>query len=335
MQNPSKIKHFKTKMGQFFTKKHSWLHKHIVDFIINSDKPILYDPFAGNGDLFDALSFLNKEIVGLDIDPTLGWQINDSLKEIPKIKDAIIITNPPYVAKNSATRKQLGLDKYFENSIYEDTYLIALEKMLEASDYVVAIVPESFIHSNFKQFNKLVSITIIEDNPFLDTENPVCVVCFDNKEKEYSQIKIYKNNKYINNLKKIFSFNLEFKKTQIIKFNSLNTWLALKCIDGTIPGSEIRFDLKENFDYDWQKNLKYSSRHFTLIELKNIDFTIEMKHKFIQECNNLVNLIRKQSDDILLSPFKGNNKEGKRRRRITFALARAIIERVYEEQFKK
>ena len=104
--------------------------------------------------------------MGLDIDPNLNWDLNDSLVSIPQELDSIIVTNPPYVAKQSATRKKLGLEKYFKDSTYDDIYLIALDRMLESSDFVVAIVPESFINSSYKKKDRLSSITILEQNPF-------------------------------------------------------------------------------------------------------------------------------------------------------------------------
>lgn len=48
---------------------------------------------------------INK-IKELDIDNTLNWEINDSLKEIPYVDNAIIITNPPYLTKYSVSRKK-------------------------------------------------------------------------------------------------------------------------------------------------------------------------------------------------------------------------------------
>lgn len=184
----------KIKLGQFFTKESVWLKPQIKKFINDAKCDIAYDPFAGSGDLLNAsqniLGF--KNIVGLDIDNTLNWKINDSLLKIPHIDNAIIITNPPYIAKQSASRKKLDLSKYFNTSSYDDVYLIALDKMIEAQQYVVAIIPESFINSSYKQKSKIKSITILEENPFEDTENPVCVVCFDGKDKLFSKINVYK-----------------------------------------------------------------------------------------------------------------------------------------------
>ena len=65
--------------------------------------------------------------------------------------------------------------------------MIALDNMLKAQKHVVAIIPESFINSSYMQKNKIYSITVLEDNPFEDTENPVCVVCFDGIEKSFSK----------------------------------------------------------------------------------------------------------------------------------------------------
>ena len=76
------------------------------------------DPFAGNGDLLSASEKIRsiRERVGLDIDDSLNWKANDSLVSIPHLDNAVIITNPPYIAKNSASRKKIDLSRYFSNS---------------------------------------------------------------------------------------------------------------------------------------------------------------------------------------------------------------------------
>ncbi|MCQ2776587.1 MAG: hypothetical protein MJ217_02565 [Bacilli bacterium] len=162
----------------------------------------------------------------------------------------MIITNPPYIAKQSASRKKLNLSKYFEKSRYDDVYLIALDKMLLAQEFVVAIIPESFINSNYLQKGRLNSITVLEENPFLDTENPVCVVCFDGKVKPFSKIKIYKNDTFVNTLEEIEKLRPRPCKTNKIIFNDKSGWLGLRAIDGTDGIKRISFDLKENIPYD-------------------------------------------------------------------------------------
>lgn len=127
----------KIKLGQFFTCKDYWLISQVKAFIKDSNCPVAYDPFAGAANLLSISDQygINK-IYGLDIDKKLKWTINDSLLNIPTIDNAIIITNPSYIAKNSATRKNLDLIKYFQNSEYDDIYFIALDQMLKAQKYV-------------------------------------------------------------------------------------------------------------------------------------------------------------------------------------------------------
>lgn len=318
----------KIKLGQFFTKASSWAKPQVISFIKESKCKIAYDPFAGCGDLLNvAKEILNfKEVIGLDIDSSLNWKVNDSLLKIPHIDNAIIITNPPYIAKQSASRKKIDLSQYFSTSIYDDVYLIALDKMIEAQKYIVAIIPESFINSSYNQKQKIHSITILEENPFKDTENPVCVVCFDGIDKSYEKINVYKNEKLINTLEKIQSIRIEPTNSVKITFNDLKGWLGLRAIDSTDDKTFINFNFKENFDYDWEKNIKISSRHFTLID---INVPENLRIDFINKCNEIIREIRLNSSDILLTPFKGNTKKGIRRRRLDFRLARAIMELAY------
>lgn len=200
--------------------------------------------------------------------------------------------------------------------------------MIEAQQYVVAIIPESFINSSYKQKSKIKSITILEENPFEDTENPVCVVCFDGKDKLFSKINVYKNDKLINTLGKIQAIRVEPNNSIKITFNTLKGWLGLRAVDSTDDKTFIHFDFKENFNYDWENNIKVSSRHFSLID---IDVPKDKRKKFIKKCNEVINKLRVDSSDILLTPFKGNTKKGIRRRRLDFRLARAIMEIAFDE----
>ena len=144
----------KTLLGQFFTKDELWLKPQIVDFIKSTNCRVAFDPFAGAGHLLKVAKNLGFDnIVGLDIDKKLGWCLNDSLISIPKISnDTIIITNPPYLSNYSAARKGIlsSVKKYFDRTIYDDLYLLALDNMLQSQKYVVAIIPETFINSPFK-----------------------------------------------------------------------------------------------------------------------------------------------------------------------------------------
>lgn len=323
-------------LGQFFTQENTWLKKQVADFIKNSGNSIAYDPFAGSGCLLDEVSKFPtiKKTKGLDIDKALGWPHNDSLVKIPPEKNAIIVTNPPYISNYSAARKKIDedLQKYFEMTPYDDIYLLALDRMLQAQKNVVAIVPETFINSGYTQKNKLKSITILEDNPFLDTDTPVVVLCFDSIFKPLTDVDVYKNDKYINKLGVIESFRMEPRNDVQMKFNVLSGWLAVRCVDTTNPGNMLKFDCKENMDYDWDKGIKVSSRLMTLID---IDIPKSKRRAFLNCCNSILEDIRDKTADVILSPFKGNMKNGRRRRRLDFKTCRAIIEKAYRQTVSK
>lgn len=325
----------KRALGQFFTKGELWLRPQVFDFIKLAGCDVAYDPFAGEGDLLTTMvercGF--REVVGLDIDKKLKWRQNDSLLEIPHVSDAIIITNPPYLTNYSAARKGLGGDlrKYFDTTDYTDLYMLALDKMLEAQRYVVAIVPETFINSRYRQKKLLHNITILEDNPFDDTENPVVVACFDGREKSLSEVKVYKNDEFVNSLGTIERLRIRPKGSVEMTFNDPAGWLAVRCVDTTNPNNMIRFDMKENIDYDWEHRIKVSSRLLTLVDL---DVPESDRVRFVGRCNSLLLELRRETSDIILSPFKGNMKNGRRRRRLDFMTCRAIIERAYTAMYE-
>lgn len=323
----------KVALGQFFTKHTSWAKPQIVSFIqslINEGFETIVDPFAGGGDLlnFAVKNLKNiKEVKGYDIDESLEWEINDSLCNIPVHENAIILTNPPYLASYSAKRKGMSVyskvEKYFLNNSFEDLYQVALNEMLEKYGYVVAIIPETFINSSFPK-DRLKMVTILESEPFEDTECPVCVACFVKEKTKPEEVLFYKNNTYscsyehLLNVKKTPSGKVE------MKFNSPIGKIALKAVDNTKNGDVIKFMPIENLEYDVNK-IKVSSRLITVIEVPGVKDNVE----FSKTCNEILEKYRKDTFDILLSPFKGNRNDGIRRRRLDYKTARAIIEEAF------
>ena len=323
----------KKKLGQYFTKKNLWLKPQIKHFIEDSNCSIAYDPYAGKGDLINISNEYGiNETKGLDIDKDLNWEINDSLKNIPHIENAIIITNPPYLTIYSASRKHIsiGMEDYFKN--HTDLYQLAIDKMLEAQDYVVAIVPETYINSNYIGDHKerLYSITILLKNPFDDTENPVCVVCFDNNTSKDRETLVYIEDEYINTLEYLNSKRLNPKNNIKIDFNVPTGNLAIRAVDMPTTHKRIEFMNVNRLEYNL-KNIKNSSRLITVVDVKsnvNID-------TLVHKCNIILSNFREDTNSIMLSPFKGNAKDGTRRRRLDYKTARAIIENAYQEMMEE
>lgn len=313
----------KRSLGQFFTINNIWLKKHIIDFIKGTGATIAFDPFAGGGDLLRAMEPLGfSESVGLDVDPHLEWEWNDSLVNIPRIEGSVIVTNPPYLTNYSAKRKGIyrHVRKYFESCSYGDLYQLAIEKCL-INDYGIMIIPETFMNSRFPK-NRLVSITIIEDRLFFDTESPVCVICFDDKEKDYENIAVYKNDTHIGTLAYLEGLRKLPSKKIPMTFNDPSGAIFLRAVDTTDPQRPIQFMKPSDAQYDLS-TIKHSSRLITAISLS---LDTRVIGKVIKASNVMLREFRNQSHDLLLSPFKGNKKNGERRRRLDYSTARALLE---------
>lgn len=320
-----KTKH-EVSLGQFFTKKDVWLKPQIKAFIHHFQPEWIYDPFAGKGDILKAMDTIGYlKHIGCDIDESHQWVKQDSLEYIKPIPKAMIVTNPPYLSNYSAARKKVlhQMAPYFEKSNHSDLYLIALDRMLETHLPIVAIIPETFLLSDYPQKNRLHSLTILEENPFEDTAVPVCVACFYPEEKPQSTIRIYKNETYLFDYTTLIRMQLTPNNAIPIRFNDPKGWLALRAVDSTNPLKSIAFALKEEMDYDWERGIKVSSRLYTLIHL---DVPYELRASLITQANQLLHQLRSNSFDVILSPFKGNMKTGKRRRRLDYRTARAILE---------
>jgi hypothetical protein len=332
-QTFSKVNAPKVIMGQFYTRLDTWLTHPIKEFIQNNihlcDSGIL-DPFAGDGHLLDVCKKVFQcSTHGLDINSQTAWPYNDSLLHIPPSYTSLICTNPPYLARHSASRKgvleHLPIP-YFETTHHSDIYQIALEKCLESARFVVAVLPETFILSPFSK-RHLVCLSVLEKNPFTDTTVPTCVACFDrNFDEGEKQAKLYIDDIFILTLEELK--NLQRKATGALKiaFNDPEGEIALRAVDGTNPEESARFMAAESMKYS-RNNIKESSRLMTYLSLKDVNSNL--LPEILANANQILDTARHQSGGLIFSPFKGNNKIGKRRRRIDYATARWALESAY------
>jgi hypothetical protein len=284
------------------------------------------DPFAGDGHLLEAiksdpvLGAKVKEVTGFDIQGD-AFPFNDSLVLIPNPQRAVIVTNPPYLANHSAKRK--GVDqlvaKYFDGSSQKNLYRIALEKALESADYVVAIIPETFLLSTFPK-HRLELAVVIQDSLFGDTDAPALVACF--TKQACADAHIFTGNQSIGNLSEILALRESTAPKHKIVFNDRNGRIGLRAVDGSDGKTPIAFVAAIDFEYP-SDSVAVSSRLMTYLEVPGVaDKDIP---DLISKANALLALIRQRSGDLVLAPFKGNNRAGKRRRRLDYALARRIL----------
>ena len=319
----------KVSLGSFYTTKSAWLTSEVRAFLekaLANSKGLLLDPFAGDGHLLEAIksdSVLGpqvKQATGFDIQGDL-FPVNDSLLEIPNPKRAVIVTNPPYLANHSAKRK--GVDqlvaRYFATSTQKNLYRIAIEKALESANYVVAIIPETFLLSTFPK-HRLELAVVIQDSLFGDTDAPALVACF--TKQPCADARIFTGNQSVGNLSEILALRESTAPKHTIVFNDRNGRIGLRAVDGSDGKTPIAFVAAKDFEYP-SDSVATSSRLMTYLEVPGVaDKDIP---ELISKANALLSSIRKRSGDLVLAPFKGNNKAGKRRRRLDYALARRIL----------
>ena len=248
----------KRELGQYFTTYNPFQNSGFLNWSKECDlsKTTILEPFAGSNNLINMLQDMGlcSDFKSFDIEPKNKFvKRRDTLKNFPK-GFKVCITNPPYLAQNSAKRRNLE----FPNIIYDDLYKYSLEKCLENCDYVGAIIPASFFNANIFR-ERLSHYILLNSKMFNDTEHPNTI-------------------------------------EPSIKF---------------VNGEEIS-----------PERIRVSSRSITRI-------MIPTKYKInniIEKLNYNLNIFRKETYDLFLTPFKGLRKDNYYRRRLDYKLAKKLIE---------
>lgn len=276
------------------------------------------EPFAGRNDLITMLQSAGqcRRFASFDIAPAAAKvKRRNTLANFPKGFDACV-TNPPWLARNSATRRGLP----YPQTRYDDLYKHCLEKCLDNCPYVAAIIPATFLQSNLFR-SRLSDYILLHDKMFTDTDNPVCLALF--KESESDDVRIWYDNDFKDNLSKLESaMEKHVSSSEILKmekrvvFNDENGKLGLVAFDNTRERS-IRFCTAEEIAH---YPVKTSSRFFARI---SGDFG-DVRH-LVSKLNKILEKIRDDTYDVFLTPFKGVRSDGEYRRRISFADVRSLI----------
>lgn len=332
----------KRQNGQYFTTSNPFALEPFEEWIelaINSSKnKTILEPFAGENHIVKAfqdiygyeIKWKSYDIqLGRNMVPSVKIEKRDTLKNFPK-RYSIIITNPPYLAKNSATRRKLK----YPRCEYVDLYRYALCMMLENSKFVAAIIPESYI-TNVLFENRLLKVISLTTKMFNDTDCPSCLALFVPEETKASLIEdvndfeIYRLDKKLGNFLDFKAYHNSLKPSKIkFRVNDKSGKIGGHFIDGTVKDS-IRFMRGECIDPD---RIKVSSRSITRIS--GIELDDENLDILLENANRILNEYRKNTEDIFLTSFKGLREDGKYRRRLDFATAKNILYKAYIETFK-
>ena len=300
--------------GQFYTRGNPFRHPAFHRWAQRADlsNVKVLEPFAGANSLIRHLESLTpppcENYISFDIEPgAADVKRRDTLASFPRGYEACV-TNPPWLARNSATRRGLN----FPDCDYDDLYKFALGKCLDGCKHVAALVPESFIRANVFQ-DRLTDFISLTSRMFEDTGHPTGLALFSPDQSK--DVCVWSGPKRIGLLS-----NLERHRPIAISdgprvvFNEPDGNLGLIAIDDT-RGDSIRFckasELRGSYD------VKQSSRAITIMH-------VDAKFS-IRRLNSRLHDFRKRTQDVLLTCFKGVRKDGKYRRRLDWDVARGLV----------
>jgi hypothetical protein len=148
----------------------------------------IVEPFAGKGDLIEWVrtKAIQLPIDAYDIDPKRSdIQKRDTLREPPSYKDAWVITNPPYLARNKSNEKSI-YDMYSTNDLYK-CFMLSLTQ----SECVggIVLIPAGFFfsprsidthcRSSFMSMFRIRAVKYFEETVFADTSTTIVAVSFE------------------------------------------------------------------------------------------------------------------------------------------------------------
>lgn len=313
----------KKSLGQYYTLANPFGHPLFNEWMslvcLGNTTPRVVEPFAGANNIVRLMREAGHtcEWGCFDIEPSkdnavpeFPITVRDTLKDFP-VGYGVCVTNPPYLAKNSARR--MGVPYEWQD---DDLYLACLRKMLANCGYVACIIPESFITTG-AHMDRLYGIVSLAYKMFDDTECPVCLAMF--TPQRCDCIRVYSNDVYLGTLSELTS-------NTILKENSYHRWMfndpygsiGVKAVDSTngdlccfIEGDKITPD-----------DVKSSSRSITRVSglPEHIDVC-----DFINRCNDALGEFRRSTKDVTLTSFKGMTKQGRYRRRLDYNTIRCIL----------
>ena len=323
----------KIELGQFYTRNNPFQHERFsrwLSSIPNVSKARFVEPFGGSNSIVKMILATYPQISATqwssydvhpeaqeqNLVPSVQLQKQDTIEIFPEGYE-VCITNPPYLAKNSATRKGLSTDF----GPYQDLFEVALNKMLHNCGYVAAIIPESFITRQIFR-DRLEFVVSLNFQMFDDTEFPVCLAVFSPQLSE--GFEIWRGNDQIAllpQLDRAIEELLQPINSSLFNFNRPNGEIGLQAIDGTKRAS-IRFRPGEEIP---SGNIKVSSRSLTRIGSPYFSENPNQLSDVIRAANDFLFDYRELTNDVYLTSFKGLRLDGLYRRRLDWRLASRIL----------
>jgi hypothetical protein len=251
----------------------------------------------------------------------------------PDYKNKIVLTNPPYLAKNKNKDKVL-YNLYNTSDLYK-----CFLKTISDCEGGVLIIPLNFFCDEdrtsrnlfFEKF-EIIQLNIFEEQIFADTSYNICSFSFRKKNNIISEIPtlIQPHNKIIiSNFSKEtnYKFGNDFlhliqnqKNIGISRLrvgDKSNSKIFLRAIDTGKENGKIKLFLRDDVFYG-----KNTDRSFASINLDK-DYDLKIQENICLEFNTLLNFYREKYHSLFLTNFRNSNEYA--RKRISFDVVYKLI----------
>ena len=317
----------KTQLGQFYTKN----AKYIIGNLLNDiDKNLtVVEPFCGEGDLL----IFDNEYEIYDIDPKLeNCPQRDSLINPPSYTNKLVITNPPFLARNKNKDKTI-----YDLYNVSDLYKAAIKSILTCSGGIL-IIPLNFfcdedddIRDLFFERFEVIKLNIFEETVFDDTSYTICSFSFKVRGDKYQDgidceffpsgvIKRFE-------VKSSTGWRIGSDFLEIIK-NTKNIGIK-RLRDGGVPNSNLYLRAIDTGGEDGRISLIINNNHHYGKETDRSFATLVMDKEYDEEfiCyefNRILEFYREKYNSMFLTNFR-NSTSLYSRKRISFDVAYKLI----------
>lgn len=174
--------------GQFYTTNNTYILSGLPG--PPADARCVLEPFAGKGDLLEWLASATGytgPVEAYDIEPKRADIVKrDTLLSPPDYTDAWVLTNPPYLARNKCTAKEV-FDLYNMNDLYK-CFLMSLGDCARGG---ILLIPAGFFFSprdidvrcrdTFLSAYRLIRVKYFEEQVFDDTTTTIVAIAFERR----------------------------------------------------------------------------------------------------------------------------------------------------------
>jgi hypothetical protein len=326
--------------GQFYTTRYDY----ILEGLSIPTDCTLVEPFAGEGHLLRWKT--TAAVEAYDIEPKAdGIVQRDTLKNPPAYANKWVLTNPPFLARNKSTNKEL-FDKYNTNDLYK-CFLISLELHGPCLGGIL-ILPAGFFlsprdvdvrcrHAFLRQY-KLLKVKYFEEQVFADTTTTVVAFAFEQSPVELTHQRV----EWIcmpSGQSKFFEMTAEQNwiiggdiyalsgstkirrhvEGQPLKQGEQQTFLTLNALDSGTQNGRISL----NYEQDRVYPAKECSRTFATLRVQGLTLSEDRQKKIAERFNALLEQKRSETWSLFLPQYRESKEYA--RKRIPFELVYTIV----------